>query len=494
MKKIAIIGAGIAGLTAGIYACKCGFEVTLFESHSVPGGASTSWRRKGYLFEGGIHWLTGSSAAHPLNRLWREVGALNDLVPISYSEVFTAFEAEGKRACVYRDLPRFRSHLLALAPEDKAEINKLCRDIGNFAKLAMPVSDVKGVKLKETVPASGPGFLSLLPALVRMPFYAGKSVGEVAARFKNPLVRNLLLNMTDADYTSLALVFTLGTLASFDGGYPEGGSLAMAGRMAEYFLSLGGKIEYKAFVDRVVVENGAARGIESGGKIIAADAVIVTQDTYVALERLFEPPLDEAWARRLRANTTPLLNTFVSVGYGAALSGVPEKLSFIPDEPLLCGGKALNALSINNYANVAGYAPEGCTAITAILSGDTYDYWKACRESGTYESEKKRLADDFARILERKFPQLTGKLAVWDVATPLTYERYLHSWKGSWMSIVKKGEKTENYPVKPDTVRNLYFAGQRLQPPGGLPAALCSGRAAVQWLCVDTGTQFVSQA
>ena len=45
MKKIIIVGAGLAGLTAGIYARQSGFDVTIYESHSIPGGASTSWRR-----------------------------------------------------------------------------------------------------------------------------------------------------------------------------------------------------------------------------------------------------------------------------------------------------------------------------------------------------------------------------------------------------------------------------------------------------------------
>ncbi|HOO28715.1 MAG TPA: FAD-dependent oxidoreductase, partial [Lachnospiraceae bacterium] len=49
MKKVIIAGAGIAGLTAGIYARQSGFEVTIYESHAIAGGASTSWRRNGYL-------------------------------------------------------------------------------------------------------------------------------------------------------------------------------------------------------------------------------------------------------------------------------------------------------------------------------------------------------------------------------------------------------------------------------------------------------------
>ena len=83
-----------------------------------------------------------------------------------------------------------------------------------------------------------------------------------------------------------------------------------------------------------------------------------------------------------------------------------------------------------------------------------------------------------------------GKIAVWDVATPLTYERYLGSYKGSWMSLMTKGMSNVNYSGKPESIRNLYFAGQRLVSPGGLPVALTTGRTAVQHLCIDTDTMF----
>lgn len=55
MNKVVIVGAGIARLSAGIYALQSGIDVTFFEVHTIPGGNCTSWRRKGYLFEGGLH-------------------------------------------------------------------------------------------------------------------------------------------------------------------------------------------------------------------------------------------------------------------------------------------------------------------------------------------------------------------------------------------------------------------------------------------------------
>jgi len=58
-KKVIIVGAGIAGLTAAVYTKRSGFDVTLNEQHSIVGGMCTSWKRKGYLFESAVHWRAG---------------------------------------------------------------------------------------------------------------------------------------------------------------------------------------------------------------------------------------------------------------------------------------------------------------------------------------------------------------------------------------------------------------------------------------------------
>jgi phytoene dehydrogenase-like protein len=205
---------------------------------------------------------------------------------------------------------------------------------------------------------------------------------------------------------------------------------------------------------------------------------------------MFEKPLQEQWANAMRKNTKPALNTFICLGVETDLSDLPESFSFIPDEPLLCGGMEVSVIGINNYASYEGYAPRGCTAVTSIIAGDSYDYWKQCQEKGSYEIEKQKVAEAFIKIVENKYPKVKGKITVWDVATPLTYERYLGSYKGSWMSIMEKGDKMQSYPSKPESVEHVYFAGQRVAPPGGLPVAVETGRKAVQYLCKDTDTVF----
>lgn len=64
-KHILIIGAGIAGLAAGCYARMNGYCATIFELHDLPGGLCTAWERKGYVFDGCIHYLFGSGEGQP---------------------------------------------------------------------------------------------------------------------------------------------------------------------------------------------------------------------------------------------------------------------------------------------------------------------------------------------------------------------------------------------------------------------------------------------
>lgn len=489
-KRVAIVGAGIAGLAAGVYARQSGFDVAVFESHAIPGGASTSWSRKGYLFEGGMHWLTGSSPKTALNAVWTEIGALNPEVPVYVRDPFLVFEFEGRTVCLYRDLDRLEKHLLDVAPEDGREIRRLVKDVRRFTKMDMPVTDLKGVRAAVPRKMGIGAMLAMLPAMPRMPFYAGQTSRTFSERFSNPLLRTLLLNLVGEDMSAMGLAFTLSTLAAGDGGYPLGGSLAMARRIAETLERLGGRIEYRTPVERVAVEGGRATGVVVDGETRAFDAVIVTQDLRMAVDELFDPPIAEGWADDLRANVSPILDTFVSLGVRADLSDVPENVVFPLDEPVFCGGRRHDVLGVNNYAAYEGYAPEGCTAVTLFMNGDTYDWWAARKADGTYAEEKRKLAEAAIAAVSRKYPQVEGKVEVWDVATPLTYERYLHSYKGSWMSNMAPGAKARSYPAKPEGIAGAYFAGQRLVAPGGLPTAVETARTAVQHLCKDEDVVF----
>ena len=206
-QKIIVIGAGIAGLSAGVYAQKCGFDVTILESHSIPGGICTSWKRKGYTFEGGMHWLAGSSPKQPIHKLWRHIGALNDSVKISYSEPFMEYNYKGKPIHFYRDIDNTERELLELSPTDKKAIKELCNSVRKFKNLFQPINDIKGVKVTKKNPKSLSALLSMLPVISVMGKYSKMSVAEFATRFKHEGIREMFGAMPECDEQGIACGF-----------------------------------------------------------------------------------------------------------------------------------------------------------------------------------------------------------------------------------------------------------------------------------------------
>ena len=77
--KIVVIGGGVAGLCAAVYARRCGYQVDLLEQHQSAGGLATSWRRGDYTFETCLHWLVGSNPSGILHAEWREVCDIDTL-------------------------------------------------------------------------------------------------------------------------------------------------------------------------------------------------------------------------------------------------------------------------------------------------------------------------------------------------------------------------------------------------------------------------------
>jgi phytoene dehydrogenase-like protein len=125
------------------------------------------------------------------------------------------------------------------------------------------------------------------------------------------------------------------------------------------------------------------------------------------------------------------------------------------------------------------------------LPGDTYDFWKKAKEENRYDGEKQNIARQVTEAIEAQFPEAYGKIEVCDIATPFTYERFCGNWKGSWMTEIRADMRKEPYPPTIEGLGGVYFAGQRMMPPGGLPTALLTGQIAVQQLCEDMGVALV---
>jgi len=497
-KKVIVIGGGIAGLSAGVYAQKCGFDVTVLESRSIAGGNCTSWRRGGYLFEGGMHWLSGSNKKEAVNKIWRHVGALDDSVAIHCYEPFMEFDYKGMLGMpgmpikLYRDVDLTERHFIELSPADTKEIRRLCGYIRKVKNLSVPVTDLFGVKVTKKTHLPLSLLFSALSALFVMNVVSKTSREKYINSFTHAGLRDMIRTFTTEKNGIMSLVFTMGALARGDGGFPEGGSLPFVERIVKTLTGMGGELLCNTRADKVIIENGKAAGVMAGGKKMPADAVIIAADTMV-IDYLFDAPPKAQWLDEMRAVTEPTMATLVSLGINANLGKYHKNYIFRLKTPIKLANETYESISINNYAADPVYSPKGKSAVTIQLPGNTYEFWKKAKEENRYAEEKQKVADAVIAEISAQIPEANGKVEIIDVATPLTYERYCANWKGSWMTEMKSGMRMKNYPAVIKGLSGIYFAGHRMQPPGGLPVALVSGRTAVQYLCRDTHTLFVSE-
>ena len=105
-ESIIIIGAGVAGLAARCYAQMNGYRTKIFELHEIPGGLCAAWQRKGYVFDGCIHYLFGSGPGQPFHRVWEELGALKGRPIYHHEELMRVVAPDGRTLIAYSDPDR----------------------------------------------------------------------------------------------------------------------------------------------------------------------------------------------------------------------------------------------------------------------------------------------------------------------------------------------------------------------------------------------------
>ena len=148
---IVIVGGGIAGLTAGIYAARAGKKVTLFEKNKKCGGLVNSFVRDGFLFDGGTRALEGF--IFPL---------LKDIdISVDYIKTPVSVGIENKIVSVVSesDIATYREMLEDLFPDSLAEIDKIFKPIYKMGRFLKGVNKVlrtkKGIKAFITEKLSG---------------------------------------------------------------------------------------------------------------------------------------------------------------------------------------------------------------------------------------------------------------------------------------------------------------------------------------------------
>jgi len=496
-KSIIIIGAGIAGLSAGCYGQMNGYHTSIFEMDNArPGGLCTTWKRKGYKIDGCIHWLVGSRPTSNFYRFWEELGAVQGRRMIDHEEFMRVEGKEGKVFILYTDINRLEQHMKELAPEDKDVIEEFIKALHRTTHFDMPVekapelySPIDGLKMMFT----------MFPFLRFMRKWGRISTHDFAKRFKNPFLREAFpLTFDIPDFPMFAMLANLAMLHQKVAGYPLGGSLEFAKAIERRYLDLGGEIHYKSPVTKILVEDDKAVGVRlADGTEHRSDIVISAADGRTTIFDMLDGKYINDKIQGYYDNL-PVVPPLIYIGLGVARSfdELPPSVmgvNYPLDEPVTIAGQEWKRLAVLVYNFDPSLAPAGKTVLRVAFDSD-YEYWKKLKQDPErYKAEKEQIADKVIALLDRRFPGLAAQVEMRDVATPMTFERYTGNWQGSYMGWLCT-TRTSGMRMSKTLPRlaNFYMAGHWVQPPGGLPSAVMTGRNVTQIICKQDRRPFVT--
>lgn len=479
-KKIIIIGGGVAGLSAGIYGQRSGFDTEIIEMHTIPGGQCTAWDKKGYRFDYCLHWLVGT-AKGPFHEIWKETGVLNDQVEIYDHDVHTRIVGQdGSDFIIYTNLDRWEAYLLDMAPEDAKPIRKMCNEMRKGTSLEPFLNPPELRKPGEYMKI----LRKMWPAFRMILQYGRKSARDYFRKrnFKNPkLVFYLDSIFGEHDFSALAFLLMLAWFNQRNAGYLIGGSGPFAKRMADRYLSLGGTLSLGKKVQTICVTDSKACGVTlTDGTVSPGDYVISAADGHSTLYsmlggRFLPKPVKHAY------ESWTLFTPLVQISFGIAK---PVPATF-PVQSILAKGKTIGSTILENNYVLMNYcfdptmAPEGKTVIV-LRYESPWEIWKKM-DGESYKVEKDRIREDSICLLEKNHPGITEFIEVVDVATPRTNVRYTGVWEGSYEGFMPSAKNFgKSLKMTLPGLDHFYMAGQWIYPGGGLPPSAQSGKWAIQ--------------
>ncbi|NMC57312.1 MAG: NAD(P)/FAD-dependent oxidoreductase, partial [Eubacteriaceae bacterium] len=450
-----------------------------------------------YTIDGCIDWLTGTAPDKMFFPLWKEVGAIQNNEFVYFDEYHRYTDTDGNTLIFYLDPKKLKEELMRHSPEDEKAIDELCGLLKLFKGFKPPV--FKAVELMNFFDK-----LKLMPQMMRdgkiykAYFKYGKiSMADFADKFKSKIIRDMLrTTWGDGDMPMPLFLGTMAWCSNKTAGYPIGGSLKLSRDIEKRYLSLGGIVNYNKRVEKILIKDGKAIGIQlSDGSKLYADIIISASDIHSVIYNMLDGKCITSKQKEWFDNM-PTFNPYIQVSFGINrnMDAQPHLIYQRLKDPIIIANEPTSYMIIHNYAFDKTLADEGKTSF-AVRFFSKFEYWNELyKDKNKYNDVKAKLAHEVIDRLEQLYPGIADQIEVYDIATPATYVRYTNIYRGATMGFLPTKENfNQNLEKTIPGLENFYLIGQWLTPGGGLPNALKSARDAVQIICKIDKIKFKTQ-
>ncbi len=491
---IIVIGSGIGGLTAAALLQERGISTLVFEKNRYPGGSCSSFQRGGYTFDAGASVFYGfgeNSKSGTLNlhtRIFRKLGiqvpTIHDPVQIHYHL------PEGFSIPAFYDRKAFLDALGARFPHERDGIEKFYNELEDVLDIlsSLPAGSLEDIFHLASV---GVNFPAKTFALAIKSF---RSMGKTARRY---ISDEELLKFIDIEAYSWAVQDAVATplvnagicLADRHSGginYPVGGSGAIPKALCEGIEKSGGQIRYQSEVTSIIVENGEARGVRlADGTEHYAKAVITNATVWDTFNRLITDS-------RYKVDESTFLRapSWFQLYLGVDASVIPKE--FYVHHILVDTWENYNQPGGTIYFSAPtildpSLAPPGKHIVHAFVTAEADEWQQYNRENGEYQNAKDALAANVISRTERILPGLSKAIELKVLATPLTHQRYLNRFKGSYGPLLKPGQNILQKPQNSTSIKNLFATGDSTFPGQGVIAVTYSGVSCASYIARQFG-------
>ena len=479
MKKVIVIGSGIAGLAVSIRLALKGYNVQVFEQNSYPGGKLSSFSIKDYRFDAGPSLFT---MPHLVTELFKLAGEdVKNYFEFSKKEIAcnyfwqdgTSFKAYGERKKFLKEVEEI--------------FNEPQHNVDQYLKKAKKKYDLTSSLFLEQSLHKLKTFISLdtLKALFQLKtFELQKSLHQANTQsFSSPHLIQLFdryatYNGSDPYQTSGIMTLIQHLESAYGTFVPKKGMVSITDSLFELAKRLGVKFSFETGVKEIKVKLGVVSGIITKSGSFSSDYVISNMDVFHTYKKLLPneiPPINRLkqersssavifyWGIKQSFPDLDLHNIFFSKNYKKEFQAI-FKDKTVSEDPTIY-------INISSK-EVIGDAPKGCENWFVMINtpADHGQDWTQIvnrLRSHIISNISKRLNVDLKNLIECE-----------QVLTPHDIESKTQSYMGALYGASSNDSMAAflRHPNFSNRIKNLYFCGGSVHPGGGIPLCLLSAK------------------